>query len=168
LRPKLKTLQSRALRAGKKPWSDHRSPTYPYRIERGDELAESWSNLQKQKDEGSIEREDFAGRLKALVKAQTTVLAMFTIRRDTTSTILGKLLIEMPKQKAQLWKCSLSDRQHEWVEIADSRERRRARATAKKRIELWKSREKKLAERPTFENQMNSCSFNVSSRSFLS
>jgi len=100
--------------------------------------------------------------------AQTTVLAMFTIRRDTTSTILGKLLIEMPKQKAQLRKCSLSDRQHEWVEIADSRERRRARATAKKRIELWKARGKKLAERPTFENQMNSYSVNVSSRSFLS
>lgn len=86
---------------------------YPYRIERVDELAESWSNLQKQKDEGSIEREDFAGRLKALVKAQTAVLAMFTIRRDTTSTIWGKPLIKMPKQIAQLQKRSLSDQQHE-------------------------------------------------------
>ena len=142
-------------------------PQVTYRIERVDELAESWSNLQKQKDEGSIEWEDFAGRLKALVKAQTAVLTMFTIRRDTTSTIWGKLLIEIPKQIAQLQKCSLSDQQHEWVEVADSRERRRARATAKKRIELWKARGKKPAERPTFENQTNSYGVNVSSRSFL-
>jgi hypothetical protein len=141
---------------------------YPYRIERVNELAESWLNLQKQKDEGSIEREDFAGRLKALVKAQTAVLAMFTIRRDTTSTIWGKPLIKMPKQIAQLQKCSLSDQQHEWVEVADSRERRRACATAKKKIELWKARGKEPAERPAFENQMNSYSVNVSSPSFPS
>jgi hypothetical protein len=81
---------------------------------------------------------------------------------------MGKPLIEMPKQIAQLQKCPLSDQQHEWVEVADSHERRRARAIAKKRIELWEARGKKPAERPTFENQMKSYSVNVSSRSFLS
>ena len=80
---------------------------------------------------------------------------------------MGKPLIEMPKQITQLQKCPLSDQLHEWIEVAESRERGRARAIVKKRIELWKARGNKPAERPTFENQTKSYSVNVSSRSFL-
>jgi hypothetical protein len=40
--------------------------------------------------DGTIAPEDFANKLNALVKAQTAVLAVFTIRRDKASTVWGE------------------------------------------------------------------------------
>jgi hypothetical protein len=54
--------------------------------------------------------------LKALVKAQTAVLAMFTVRRDKTSTVWGIQLMDLKSKSVGHGN-------------ADSRERWKARAT---------------------------------------
>ena len=166
--PKLNMLQKRAERAGRLSWSDPKSPMHKYRIEEVNRLAAQWSSLQKQKVDGTMEPDDFADQLKALVTAQTVILTRFTIKRDKTSTIWDRPLIEMPEQILHRRRCALSQAQHGWVEQADSIERRKARQAARNRIKLWKRQGSKKGEKPTFETQMKSYSVNVSSRSFPS
>jgi hypothetical protein len=113
-----------------------------YRIGRVEELAEEWPKLEKEKVDGTIAPEDFANKLNALVKAQTAVLAVFTIRRDKASTVWGKPLMDLPEQVSQTRQCLFTEQQHSWVEEVDSR------ATFQRKIEIWKTNGQKLVERP--------------------
>jgi hypothetical protein len=115
----------------------------------------------EKKVDGTVAPENFANKLNAPVKAQTAALAVFTIRRDKASIVLGENTwwTCCPSKYSQTRQWLLTE-QHSWVEEANSR------TTFRRKIKDLKGHRQKIDRAPTFDNRINSYSVNVSSWSF--